>query len=362
MTEFHSQELSEEQGRRRAIKCVVWDLDNTLWDGILLEDAVVGLRGEVIDIIKTLDARGILHCIASRNDFEKSMEKLEEFRLREFFLCPQINWNSKVSSIKTIAGSIGIALDAIAFVDDDPFERAEMNFSCPEVLCIDAANLSCMLGMPEMTPEVISSDAKIRRLRYLKNITREKAEAEFTGPHEDFLATLGMVFSIAPAGERDLERAEELTVRTHQLNSTGYTYSFDQLNRFRQSDRHQLLITSLRDKFGSYGKIGLALIECEQTVWTLKLLLMSCRVVSRGVGTILLNHIMEQASKQNVILRAEFVPTDRNRMMYITYKFAGFKEQERHGDCLILENDLSRRQLSPAYIKVRYCSAPLESG
>jgi FkbH-like protein len=362
MTEFHSQELSGEQGRRRAIKCVVWDLDNTLWDGVLLEDAAVGLRSEVIGIIKTLDARGILHCIASRNDFEKSMEKLEEFGLREFFLYPQINWNSKVSSVKAIADSIGIALDAIAFVDDDPFERAEMNFSCPEVLCIDAADLSRMTVMPEMTPEVISSDAKVRRLRYLNNIAREKAEAEFVGPQEDFLATLGMVFSIAPAGERDLERAEELTVRTHQLNSTGYTYSFDQLNRFRQSDTHQLLITSLRDKFGSYGTIGLALIECEQTVWTLKLLLMSCRVVSRGVGTILLNHIMEQASKQNVILRAEFVPTDRNRMMYITYKFAGFKEQGRHGDCLILENDLSRRQLSPAYVKVRYCSAPSESG
>ena len=343
----------EEQSHGRLIKCVVWDLDNTLWHGILLEDATVQLRDNVVDTLRKLDARGILHSIASRSDLETARRKLDEFGLFEFFLYPQINWNSKESSILAIADSLGIALDAIAFVDDDPFERAAINFSLPEVLCIDATDLSSLLAMPELSPRVITADAQERRRQYLSNILRAEAEKDFVGSKEDFLATLGMVFDIAPASAGDLARAEELTVRTHQLNSTGYTYSLDQLNQFCQSKVHKLLLASLRDRFGSYGKIGLVLIECNETVWTLKLLLMSCRVISRGVGTILLNHVMEQASNQNVLLRAEFVPTDRNRIMYVTYKFAGFKEKEKRGDCVILENDLAQRQPSPAYVKIQ---------
>ena len=342
----------------RLIKCVVWDLDNTLWHGILMEDTAVRLRDEVIDTLRTLDARGILHSIASRSDLGAAKEKLNEFGLFEYFLYPQINWNSKESSIQAIADSLGISLDAIAFVDDDPFERAAVTFSFPAVLCLDATDLASMVAMPELSPRVITADAQVRRRQYQSNVLRENAEKDFIGSQEDFLATLGMVFDIAPAEEGDLERAEELTVRTHQLNSTGYTYSLDQLNQFRESKLHKLLIASLRDKFGSYGKIGLALIECNESVWTLKLLLMSCRVISRGVGTILLNHVMKEASNQDVVLRAEFVPTDRNRMMYVAYKFAGFKEKEKRGDCVILESDLARRQPPPAYVSIHSCFVP----
>src|SRR5262249_47358752 len=158
--------------------------------------------------------------------------------------------------------------------------------------------------------------------------------------------------TIAPAGLEDLSRAEELTLRTNQLNTTGYTYSYEELNEFRQSDRHRLLIASLTDKYGDYGKIGLALIECAEREWTIKLLLMSCRVMSRGVGTILINHIMKLAKEAKVRLRAEFAPNGRNRMMYVSYKFANFREIERRGGLIIFENDLSRIQDFPDYVKV----------
>lgn len=347
-------ELSNnKQADKKAIKCVVWDLDNTLWDGILLEDDHVFLRNQVVDIIKILDSRGILQSIASKNDEDKAMVQLQEFGLSEYFLYPQINWNSKSSSLQEIAKSLNLGIDTFAFIDDQLFELEEVNFSYPEVLCINTADLTNLLNLPEMNPRFITEDSKLRRLMYISDRERNKSEKEFFGTQSEFLGTLNMTFTISNAQEEDLQRAEELTVRTNQLNTTGYTYSYEQLNHFRSSDKHKLLITSLSDKYGNYGKIGLALVECQESMWTLKLLLMSCRVMSRGVGTILLNYIMTLAKNNNVRLWAEFISNNRNRMMYVSYKFSGFQETHKKGDLLILENNLTRIQPVPNYVNVK---------
>ncbi|HZO75074.1 MAG TPA: HAD-IIIC family phosphatase [Ktedonobacteraceae bacterium] len=340
------------QTKRQTVKCVVWDLDNTLWDGVLLEDEHVTLRQEVVEVIKTLDSRGILHSIASKNDHDLAMEKLQAFGLADYFLYPQINWNAKSASIKEIAHSLNIALDTFAFVDDQPFERDEVSAVLSEVLCIDATDAQTIPELPVMMPRFITGDSRNRRAMYLSDMQRNQAEKDFTGPSEEFLASLEMVFSIIPCGEEDLQRAEELTVRTHQLNTTGYTYSYEELNAFRLSQQHKLLVASLDDKYGSYGKIGLALVECNTDIWMIKLLLMSCRVMSRGVGTILINHIMSMAKAAGARLQAEFVSNNRNRMMLVTYKFGGFKEIEQDGERMVLENDLSTIQPFPAYVKV----------
>lgn len=352
MVVLKSEKLAINRDSQKTIKCVVWDLDNTLWNGVLLEDDSVHLKNHVADIIKTLDSRGILQSVASKNEYTKAIATLEELGLLDYFLYPQINWNSKVSSIKEIAKSINIGMDAIAFVDDQPFELEEVSFSLPEVLCINAATLEQLLDLPEMNPRFITEDSKKRRLMYLSDIKRKQVEEEFVGPQEEFLATLNMHFTISSAKEEDLQRAEELTLRTNQLNTTGYTYSYDELNHFRQSDKHKLLIASLEDKYGMYGKIGLALVECQESLWTIKLVLMSCRVMSRGVGTVMLNYIIKLAKENNVRLCAEFVSNNRNRMMYISYKFAGFKETEKKGDMVVLENEIKRIQPPPDYIKV----------
>lgn len=334
------------------VKCVVWDLDNTLWNGILLEDKAVTMRSNVVDIVKELDGRGILQSLASRNDYDRAMETLRQFSLDEYFLYPQINWNSKASSIQNIARLINIGIDSIAFIDDQPFEREEVAFSLPDVLCIDAAHVDSVLSLSQMNPRFITDDSKRRRLMYLSDIARNKREEEFVGPKEEFLASLDMVFTVCPAAEEDLKRAEELTVRTNQLNSTGYTYSYEELDQFRTSDRHQLLIASLEDKYGTYGKIGLALIEIREPAWNIKLLLMSCRVMSRGVGSILINFIRNEARKRGVRLFAEMVPNERNRMMYTAYKFAHFREHESSNGVTLFENDLSTIQPFPDYVKL----------
>lgn len=338
---------------KQSIKCVVWDLDNTVWDGILLEGDAVRLRPEVVRILQTLDERGILHSIASRNDETAAMAKLMELGIAEYFLYPQINWGSKADSLARIAKDLNLGLDVFAFLDDEPFEREEMAFCYAEVLCLDSAHLDDLLERPELQPRFVTEDSRQRRLMYMADIRRNREEAEHTGPHEEFLATLGMVLTIAHCREDDLKRAEELTVRTHQLNTTGYTYSYEELDELRRSPRHRLLVASLEDKYGSYGKIGLTLIEMTENVWNVKLLLMSCRVMSRGVGMVLVHHILQRAREARVKLRAEFVPNDRNRQMQITYKFAGFKEVAREANVIVLENDYSAIQPSPPYVDLR---------
>ncbi len=339
-------------GEERKIKCVVWDLDNTLWNGVLLEDERVRPRDEVVHIVKTLDSRGILQSIASRNDHDKAMGALAELGLWDCFIYPRIHWNTKSSSIEGIAKSINIGMDTIAFIDDQSFELEEVAFAHPEVLCIDAANLDGLLDMPEMNPRFITDESKIRRAMYQSDIRRNRIEDDFEGAKDEFLSTLDMVFTIGPASEEDLQRAEELTVRTHQLNTTGRTYSYDELDHFRRSGNHRLIVASLDDKYGTYGKIGLCLMEIDEELWTIKLLLMSCRVMSRGVGAVFLNHIRNQAREAGVRLRAEFLPTDVNRMMYMSYKFAHFKECNHRGDLITMENDLTETQACPEYVKL----------
>ena len=349
---------SAAEAKQRSIKVVVWDLDNTVWDGILLENDTVTLRPEVLPAIRELDRRGILQSISSKNDQAVAMKKLESLGIAEYFLYPQINWGAKSESVKTIAARINVGIDTLAFIDDQAFEREEVAFSLPEVLCVDAAQVPSFLNRAEFMPRFVTEDSGNRRRMYMSDAQRDGVEQQFQGTKDEFLATLGLELTIAAATEDDLQRAEELTRRTNQLNTTGYTYSYDELKAFMLSADYDLLIASLEDKFGTYGKIGLCLIEKSADHWTVKLLLMSCRVMSRGVGTILMNHVIAQAKAAGVRLRAEFVRTDRNRLMYVTYRFSNFRVISQSGDLVVFENDCSTVAGFPAYAKVNIVGQP----
>jgi FkbH-like protein len=336
--------------KKGKVKCVVWDLDNTVWDGILLEGGDVRVRPEAADLIRTLDRRGILNSVASRNDHAAAMAAIERAGLADYFLCPQVSWNPKSDSVATVASTLNIGLDTIAFIDDQEFERDEVGFTHPQVLCYDAADVASLADRPEFTPKFITGESALRREMYASGFDRDRAEQDFAGTNEEFLATLGMVMTIAPATVSDLRRVEELTVRTNQLNSTGVTYSYDELEAMLDSPRYRLLVAGLDDRYGSYGKIGLALVETADTYWTLKLLLMSCRVMSRGIGTVLLHHVMRQAHAAGARLLAEFVPTDRNRVMHVTYRFAGFTEHAEHEGVRILAGPAGEAPEPPSYL------------
>lgn len=336
----------------KKIKCLVWDLDNTLWNGTLLEDDAVILRDHAAEVVRVLDERGILQSIASRNDPDLALAKLETMGLREYFLFPQINWNAKSDSITAIAHALNVGIDSLAFIDDQAFEREEVAFVHPEVLCIPAEDLQHIAELPAMMPRFITDESQNRRRMYQADIERKQREDEHQGTPVEFLSSLGMRLTIVEAEEEDLKRAEELTIRTHQLNTTGYTYSYQELEAFRNSDRHHLWIAGLEDKYGTYGKIGLALVEVINDEWWIRLLLMSCRVMNRGVGSVFINFIRNQAREAGARLFAEMILNDRNRMMYMTYKFAHFREIARSESRVNMENDLSCPQTDPDYLEL----------
>jgi FkbH-like protein len=339
--------------RQDETKCVVWDLDGTIWDGVLPENDSVRLKSGIKEIIQTLDSRGILHSIASKNNYDDAMCKLREFGLNEYFLYPEISWNAKSVSVKNIQENLNIQMNAIMFVDDDPMERDEVNSEYPEVICVDASRYKTLLSHPSLNPRFITDDSTKRRSMYLADVKRKQDASEYQGPKKKFLESLNMQLTISEAKEEDLRRAEELTIRTHQLNTTGRTYSYDELKMFVASEGHLLLVCEMKDRYGAYGKIGLALIEITEEYFYLRLFLTSCRVMSLGIGTVLLSYIMKEAKKSDKKLRADFINTGRNRMMYVTYIFANFKKVEST-DCggIVLENDMSVIQEFPSYINV----------
>lgn len=337
---------------QKEVKCVVWDLDNTLWDGILLEGDDVRLKPGIPQIIQTLDERGILNSIASKNTSEDALPKLREFGLWDYFLYPEINWNAKSISIAAIRENLNIGMDTILFIDDQPYERDEVQSVHPQVACLDAREYLELPGLARLNPRYVTPESRNRRNFYRQDQFRRAAEKEFQGPRIEFLESLQIRLSIAPAREGDLERASELTVRTHQLNATGVTYSREELERFMRSKDHQLMMCDMTDRYGPLGKIGLSLIEITPAHYHIKLLLMSCRVMSLGLGSVLLTHIQHEAKRQGKTVLADFKHTGKNRQMFLAFKFARFTETRIANGVVMLCNDPAGAPGYPSYVRL----------
>ncbi len=338
---------------RKKIKCVVWDLDNTIWDGIIMEDQKVSLKANILSVIEKLDKRGILQSVSSKNYEDIAMLQLRRFGIDKYFIYPQINWGSKANAVENIAKKINIGLDTIMFIDDQEFERDEVNDTHREVMCIaPPEDIERILEMDELNPRFITVDSAIRRQLYQTDILRNESEKKYTHSKVSFLKSLGMKVSIKEAETEDLQRIEELTIRTHQMNSTGYTYSYEELKELIASDKYKVLIVQLDDRYGTYGKVGVILLRVHESYWNIFLLLMSCRVMSRGLGSVMLSYIANLAREKNVELYARFVETDRNRMMYMTYKFAGFSEINNSNGMIDFKANLSSERIISDYYKI----------
>ncbi len=311
----------------KKIKCVIFDLDNTLWDGTLSEGDEVKLKDGVRDMLDALDRRGILMSIASKNNFDDCEKKLREFEIFDYFLVPQISWNPKSEAVSEISTLLNLSTKEFAFVDDRENERDEVKFAHPDISIYDESVIPALLTFDEFSPRFITEDSALRRRLYQNDLKRQKDEKEFHGTSEEFLRTLNMKLTIKPVSVGDLERVEELTRRTHQLNSTGRSFSYEQLCALIHDPNYIFLIVSLENKYGDCGKIGLALVEKGEKALTIKLLIMSCRVMTLGIGSAILIYLMNMAEREKCDLYADFVFTDRNRVMYITYKMLGFEDE-----------------------------------
>lgn len=335
------------------VKCLVWDLDDTLWDGVVLEGDRPRPFAASVDTLRTLDQRGILHAVASRGDHATAAGHLVTHGLDDFFCVLDIGWGRKSAAVARISTTLNIGLDTVAFVDNDPVERSEVAAAHPEVRCYDVDHIAGLCARPEFQPRYVTEDARLRRRHYQVEHRRTTAEHEFDGSAADFLASLDLTMTVRAATEDDLTRAHELTVRTHQLNTTGLTFDVPALRELIKSAGHEVLVASLRDRFGGYGTIGLAVSELSGGDSVLLLLLMSCRVQSRGVGTVLLDHIVERALHCGRRPVARFVPTPVNQVMLVTLRFAGFRPIDQRDGELLLAVDPSRpRAQRPRHVRV----------
>jgi FkbH-like protein len=334
--------------RPRVLKCVVWDLDNTVWTGVLAEGEAVALRPEAEQLVRALDERGVLQSIASRND-EAALTMLEAMGLRAFFLCPELGSMAKSAAVARIAETLDVALDAVAFIDDEPVERAEVTHALPEVLCVDAREVANLLHRPDL---LIPAGAGLnRRQLHLADLNRRKAETAAGGPSEAFLRTLDMSMVLRRAAPADLDRIEELLLRTHQLNSTGRYLPVDELGRLCAADDHLAVVADLRDCFGEQGTIGFALLT-RAAVWTLRMLSVSCRVRDQGVGGAILDALMQGAERAQFRLQAEFIPTERNRRLYVMLKLAGFEVIAQTPPVVLLQAEIRSRSPASPWITV----------
>ncbi|UQI47377.1 HAD-IIIC family phosphatase [Streptomyces sp. HU2014] len=310
------------------VKCLVWDLDNTLWQGTLLEDGEVRLRPGLRETVVELDSRGILNSVASKNDHDHAWARLEELGLAEYFVLPRIGWGPKSKSVRAIAEELNFAPGTIAFIDDQPFERAEVLHSLPEVRAYPAEQAAELTSLPEFSPATVTVDSRRRRAMYQASFRRDAERAGFDGPDADFLRSLDIRMRITRATPAELSRVEELTLRTSQMNATGVHYSEADLLALIDDPDHEVLVTTVTDRFGPYGAVGVVLVHRSPVSWRIKLLATSCRVVSLGAGTALLRWLTDQAHRAGVHLTADFRPTERNRMMEVAYRFAGFTGAE----------------------------------
>lgn len=361
-------EAGEISAHEAPFKLIVWDLDGTVFDGIFSEDPAVAVRPEIAAEIRRLDSLGVLHSLASRNDADLVLPHLAEAGIGEYFLHPRISFDNVPKSgwVEQIAHDFNLGLDAVVFIDDQAFEREQVRAALPQVTVIDVVDAAEFLHGARAPSGPATPESRGRRASYQAAAAWTQAErqhAQAGGDLASFLATTDLRFTIEQAGADDLERMEDLTVRTHQLNSTGTTYSKAELNALRESPHHLVLIASLRDRFDSYGRIGLALVETRQETWHLHLLLMSCRVLTRGVGHVMMHQVLTRARDAGAReLVADYVEirlgsTIRNRQMYLAYKLAGFSVQTRTIDedshpRVVFQHDLTNIPPIPEWVSV----------
>jgi FkbH-like protein len=329
------------------VKCLIWDLDDTLWDGVVLEGDRPRPFPAAVNTLKALDERGILHAVASRGDHAIAARHLAQHDLDGLFCLLDIGWSAKSQAIGRIATELNIGLEAVAFADNDAAERAEVTAALPMVRCYSAEQVGELPSLPEFQPRYMTSESRERRHLYVTERHRTAAEREFAGSAQRFLASLDLTMTVRCATEGDLARAAELTVRTHQLNTTGRLFGMDRLRELCASNCHDVLVATLTDRFGSYGTIGLAVVSHTGTDAVLELLLTSCRVMSRGVGAAFLGHIVRGAVRSGQRPIAQFVRTPVNRIMLVALRFAGFELIERDGDQMLLAFDPRRPLPAP---------------
>ena len=311
--------------RSRPYKVIVLDCDNTLWKGICGEVGASGV--EVQEGHRALQAfmvaqqeAGMLLCLASKNnaaDVEAVFAQHTQMVLRpEHVIASRVNWAPKSQNLRELARELQLGLDSFIFIDDSALECAEVQAQCPEVLVVQAPADSG--EWPALLDHVWAFDrwgqGRSRTQQYRENREREAVRAS-SGSFEAFLAGLELQVRMAPVQESELERVAELTARTNQFNANPQARDAAQLRALAAQDRPGcgLWTVHVEDRFGAYGLTGAVGYRVEGRQLTVETLLLSCRVLGRGVEHRIVQRLGEaaaQAGCETVVIR--YVESGRN--------------------------------------------------
>lgn len=343
--ELFSRVIAAQRGQSR--KCLVLDLDNTLWGGVIGDDGLEGIvlgEGSALGeahlalqrYAKLLKARGIILAVCSKNEpavAEAAFRDHPEMVLRRSDIAAFVaNWDDKAQNLRKIAQQLNIGLDSLVFVDDNPVERARVRESLPMVavpeLPSDPAHyVRCIADAGYFEAVGFTSEDRVRADQYAANAEREALRSTLQGM-EAFLRGLNMTLEFGPVAPVDLARVTQLINKTNQFNMTTRRYSAEEVARFANSPENLVLQFRLADRFGDNGLVSVMIMgplfddpeALEIDTWV-----MSCRVFGRQLEFEAMNIAVEFARGRGVQrLRADYCPTEKNAVVSDLYATLGF--------------------------------------
>jgi len=329
----------------RSKKCLVLDCDNVLWGGIVGEDGLGGIKlgkdypgspfYEFQQEVLNLYNRGIIIALCSRNNEEEVWEvfrKHPHMLLREEHIAAaRINWEDKATNIRQLAGDLNIGLDSMVFADDSEFEIQLVRETLPEVETIhlpaDRAteNRDILTSCNLFDTLSLSREDKKRGAMYKSEASRKKLRAGTTDLTQ-YLKSLEMVLSFAPADEFTIPRLAQLTQRTNQFNLTTRRHTETDIRNFAKSSSWDVFSVSLQDRFGDSGIIGVVIVKYEPEKASVDTFLLSCRILGRGVEEEVLRRVLERAEEKGCRqVVGEYIPTRKNAQVAEFYQNHGFQ-------------------------------------
>ncbi len=330
-------------------KCLILDLDNTLWGGVIGDDGIEGIQlGHGLGIgraftdlqlwAKKLQQRGIILCIVSKNDEAVAKQPFlnhPDMVLRLDDIAVFIaNWQTKVDNIRAIQQVLNIGFDSMVFLDDNPFERAIVREHIPGItvpeLPEDPAEYLEYLYSLNLFETASASEVDNKRTRqYQQEAQRMKLKSTFANEHE-FLESLGMQATVEPFNTFNTPRVAQLTQRSNQFNLRTVRYSEDDIKQLAQAPEVIDMAFSLKDRFGDHGLIAVVVMRpLDAESLLVDTWLMSCRVLKRGMECFTLNQMVEAArSRGYKRIVGEYLPTPKNGMVANHYPELGFQPLE----------------------------------
>ena len=331
-------------------KCIVLDLDNTLWGGIVGEDGYNGISlgdtpsgkafVEFQKILLSLHQRGIILAINSKNNPVDAMEVIKNhpnmILREENFACIKINWNDKLSNMQEIANELNIGLESIVFFDDDPMNRELIRSTIPEVLTPELSKDPSqfplvLLNLNDFDVLKITGEDSKRGEMYQQQRKRTELSQK-TKNLDDFLNQLDIKVKIKTASEFTLPRISQLTLKTNQFNLTTKRYQEEEIRNFINSPDKVVACAQVTDKFGDNGITGVYIINKDSNEeWSIDTMLLSCRIMGRGVEEGMLDHIIQEARNVGVTrIKANYIPTKKNKPAENFLPNFGFKKENNH--------------------------------